>query len=346
MHNSPAGGNHGHPPKPNRQVSAFHLQPDIPTMRYSINLPMVHRDVNQTVGNRSLLPAHHDVNTTNEMHDSPAGGYRNHPSKSNHQVSAFHSQSDITTMNESTNLPMVLHTVNPAAGNRFLLPAQHGVNLTTSHYPGEPRYRGNARATVNSGEGISEDDNCCLHVWNLPPCCGISDLLGAIRGVGRVNACNIRAPEGRHTTSAAKISFLTRAEAESLLTYNRLGRFIVKGYLPRVKWNAHRMGPEHQDVSRVLVITGPGKVVNERYIVSFFTGLFQWTAEAIRVVAIGSGWNQIEVSFSSYRFQARNAVRFLDMAIGGTDIDGKDVHQELKVSWPFVRWTFAKDPCV
>lgn len=105
---------------------------------------------------------------------------------------------------------------------------------------------------------IPVSQSCSLHISNLPPDCTISQLLGSIRGVGKIYASNTRPPTDKYHTAAAKIVFWDRASVDRLLTRSFQGAFIIGRYTPHVRMNDHRVAAQPQsEQSRVLQIDGP-----------------------------------------------------------------------------------------
>ncbi|KAH9905918.1 hypothetical protein F4778DRAFT_779309 [Xylariomycetidae sp. FL2044] len=240
-HSSPSRNNHGDMIVYNRSMSSINRG-----NRPGDNHRMINTNANLSAGPHHAamvirspdLPVDHDYMQPININRIivPAGGYSYaNQLDQNNNFHNGHCRTNVVRVNQNT--PYDYHHSQSQSNQ---------VTLVSN-------YRGKLRSIENNGEGVREDDNCCLNLSNLPPTCTVGDLLGAIRGVGRVSACNIRAPDGRFHTSAAKLSFFTRQEAETMMVYSRQGHFMVNGYVPRVGWNKHRMGPQLEDVSRLCV---------------------------------------------------------------------------------------------
>jgi len=98
-----------------------------------------------------------------------------------------------------------------------------------------------------------------------------TELLGAIRGVGKVYSTVINPPDDIHYTSAAKPVFFTRSQAETLMLRSRYGQFVVMGkHITSMRWNninsAEYANPEH---SRAIRITGPADLMDFGYLRTF-----------------------------------------------------------------------------
>ncbi|OTB09440.1 hypothetical protein M426DRAFT_256594 [Hypoxylon sp. CI-4A] len=188
--------------------------------------------------------------------------------------------------------------------------------------------------------------NCALHIENLPPDCTIADLLGSIKGVGKVFASNVRPPAGKYLSSAAKIVFWDRAAVDRLLALVEQGTFIVGNYAPRVKPNAHKSLPQGpSDASRVIIIYGPAAIIYKKYLAYFFGSLFQFDLESVRTLYESGLHTALEFRFASYRLQASNAAKFIDMAVRGQHIKGVNLTMGEMDLWREVQYTWGVDPC-
>lgn len=170
----------------------------------------------------------------------------------------------------------------------------------------------------------------------------VAELL-AFRGVGRVFASHINAPEPDkgHPTSAAKLVFFGRGDAERFHAVYAATGFPVRGHVGRVIWNRIRagahVGPSY--LSRVLLVSGPPAVVEAEALLAFFRRKFDFTLEAVKVWADGrgaaaasgaaTGTALVEFRFGSYRCQAESAKMALAREMGALG----------------VRCRFGADPC-
>ncbi|KAI0019884.1 hypothetical protein F4780DRAFT_792417 [Xylariomycetidae sp. FL0641] len=225
-------------------------------------------------------------------------------------------------------------------------------------------YLGDHTRAENQSADIPDEENCSVWITNLPPGCDHAQLLGAVRGCGKVYACVVNPPvaapqqqqqQPHIMTAASKLVFFEVAGAARLLRAAREGRFAVGGrYLPQVRRNRIRSaavappGPE----SRVLHIEGPDAIVNGPYLAAFFDAHFVYQLEAVEVLARsppGGGGDapfaqrktRMEWRFGSYRCQAEAARRAI-------------AHQKEKearegipspLGWQGVTVHFAVDPC-
>ncbi|KAI1387564.1 uncharacterized protein F4822DRAFT_444197 [Hypoxylon trugodes] len=202
------------------------------------------------------------------------------------------------------------------------------------------------RGTDNTEQSLAvpDDDNCSLHLTNLPPDCTVAQLLGAIRGVGKIYACNIRPPSGVYTTSAAKLVFWNRQMATEFLQRVRAGQFVVGAYTPQARMNDHKVASQEESyISRVLEITGPTPIINQDYLENFFQREFSYELENVETVFTNDNISKLIIRFSSYHCQASNARRSIMRAINGMFTD-QVTHAE-RDHWRRVRSRWGVDPC-
>ncbi|KAK0715293.1 hypothetical protein B0H67DRAFT_665333 [Lasiosphaeris hirsuta] len=177
-----------------------------------------------------------------------------------------------------------------------------------------PNYRGNPDLDRNRSAAIPPDANCSLFITGLAPTLTTRELLAGIRDAGRIYATHINAPEPDrgHNTCAAKVVFFERGAAERF--YHRFAAtgFAVRGHpmhVGRVVWN--RIRSAELDVggrkSRVLLISGPPGIVNERALRAYFSSKIQYQVDEVRAWATSEDRALIEFRFGSYRCQAESA---------------------------------------
>jgi hypothetical protein len=156
-------------------------------------------------------------------------------------------------------------------------------------------------------------------------------LLGSIRGVGKVYATVINPPNDSIRTSAAKIIFFNRNQAEKLFNMIKDRQFIVLGkVVHKVVWNKIRTGPySHSSHSRVIRITGPRELMDFKYFENFFVHRFQYDLDVRGVVEcnrpglVSHVWH-----FGSLRCQAASAKTAIE----------RELKRIYEVEW-------ADDPC-
>jgi hypothetical protein len=199
-----------------------------------------------------------------------------------------------------------------------------------------PNYRGNIELDRNKSADIAPHLNCSLFVMGLPPGITTHELLSCIKNCGRVYATHINPPEPDkgHRTCAAKVIFFDRESAERMYNRSRAdGGFRVLGYPDRacVVWNRIRTGaqdgPRHQ--TRVLQISGPPEIVNERGLTAYFQTKLDFQIDSIIDRGGSAERRLIEYRFGSYRCQAEAAKMALAREMG-------DLH---------VKVWFGPDPC-
>ncbi|KAI5861433.1 hypothetical protein GGS23DRAFT_576794 [Durotheca rogersii] len=214
--------------------------------------------------------------------------------------------------------------------------SQLGDNATERRPPRFPRgmsrrYMGDPTSAENRGDRVSASRNCSLHITNLPPSCTVADLLGSIRGIGKVYACNIRAPTAAYPTAAAKLVLWDRAATEALIREAAAGHLVVGGYAPSVHMNDHRVAPQPVSyavpgLSRVLRVRGPPEIVERGRLEALFKRSFRYELEGVTSSSGGGGGGgdiaEVEFRFSSYRCQASNAFKFILQASRNQRIPG------------------------
>ncbi|KAI1429222.1 hypothetical protein F5Y12DRAFT_798542 [Xylaria sp. FL1777] len=166
-------------------------------------------------------------------------------------------------------------------------------------------YQGNHVAARNQSADIPAELSTSVWITNLPPICTYADLLGRLTNTGKVCATVISAPQGNHTTSAAKVVFFDVEGKNRLLARASEGQFTVGSFLPYVMPNryltaARPAGPQ----SRVLLITGPTALVSQDFLCKRFRDLCAFELEYVREVQRGDGVVTMEWAFGSYRCQA------------------------------------------
>jgi len=149
-------------------------------------------------------------------------------------------------------------------------------DLSAGGYSSSNNYLGDITISSNRSAEIPENENCSLWIIGLPALVTHKTLLGAIRGVGKIFAAVISPPNGIHYTSAAKIVFFERSQAETLRELILQGRFYVMGHqVTDVRWNNIKSARfPRSEQSRAIRITGaenlgivpceiPGRVSHE-----------------------------------------------------------------------------------
>lgn len=182
-----------------------------------------------------------------------------------------------------------------------------------------PNYRGNPDLERNRSALIPAEANCSLFITGLSPDLTTHLLLRSIRNMGRIYATHINGPEPSrgHQTCAAKVVFFERTAAERFYERYKNTGFMVTGrpfHIGRVVWN--RIRSREVDAggrkSRVLIISGPRSIVNERSLHNYFASKIQFQVDevitAVPSMRLGSEERAlVEFRFGSYRCQAESA---------------------------------------
>ncbi|KAK4035135.1 hypothetical protein C8A01DRAFT_48637 [Parachaetomium inaequale] len=177
-------------------------------------------------------------------------------------------------------------------------------------------YRGDPDLARNQSAAIPDERNCSLFIVGLAPDLTTHELLSGITNTGRVYATHINPPdpERGHVRSAAKLVFFERAGAERFYA-----RYSTTGYATprnphlraRVTWNRVRSAEVDAggNRSRVLLISGPPGVVNERFLYAYLdTKMVYQVDEVFRRGQNDDGSRVlVEFRFGSFRCQAEAA---------------------------------------
>ncbi len=144
-------------------------------------------------------------------------------------------------------------------------------------------YRGVRQTTHTLHSSIPDNLNTCLWVECLPPDITYAELLAAIRGCGRIFSTHINYPSASHSTSAAKVAFFRRESAENLMRLGLEGKFAVRGFRSLVRWNRNRYSESASDKgeSRVLLVRGHKRYVNEATLSEYFNKLFWYNLVSV-----------------------------------------------------------------
>ena len=198
-------------------------------------------------------------------------------------------------------------------------------------YSGSENYLGDLRNAHIRSANIPDSQNCSLWILGLPANVTYSIFLGAIRDTGSVYATVINPPSGPHRTSAAKLIFFERYQAERLFLLIQTGGFRVMGQsVVDVRWNKIKSAPyPHPDHSRAIRITGPAHLMDFDFFEIFFGARFTYELDLRGVVHCTSpGMVTHAWHFGSLRCQAASAKIAIERELKGI----------FTVHW-------ARDPC-
>ncbi|KAH8168823.1 hypothetical protein LIA77_10949 [Sarocladium implicatum] len=196
------------------------------------------------------------------------------------------------------------------------------------------RYGGQHIESNASADHLLPVENCALWLTNLPPRISYTSLLGAIRGFGRIWCTYINEPDSyEHVTAAAKVVFFKPKAATAFLkaSWTAETPLVIDGYRIKVSHNRIKYPEKMHDhgESRVLIVTGHPKLVNEKTLTDFFENRFMFQMDRVRMLAQCNYRNVLEFSFGSYRCQAQMAKLALE----------KDRPEG------FEKAEYAEDPC-
>lgn len=204
--------------------------------------------------------------------------------------------------------------------------------VSAEQYGCSTNYRGDITIAKNRSAEIADSQNCAVWILGLPENVTHTELLGAIRNVGKVYCAVINPPTGQHQTSAAKIVFFERHQAESFMALALNGHLQVMGReIRHVRWNKIKSARyPYTENSRVIHVTGPRHLMDFKFFEGFFTRLFEYQLEGKQEVECAvSGMVTHEWRFGSLRCQAASAKTAIERELRGV----------FAVEW-------ARDPCL
>jgi hypothetical protein len=241
-------------------------------------------------------------------------------------------QSQLLCQNPSRDYPSTFRPSNSALKINGVSSIQRNPYLDAIlHMPGNSGYLGDPTVAGNQSANISDGENCALWIMGLSRFVTHTDLLAAIRGIGKIYAAVINPPIDTIPTSAAKLVFFERSQAERLMQLAVAGEFIVSGKpIYRVRWNKIKSAPHYYLwESRAIRITGPSKYMNFDFFENFFQSKFTYELDGRGIVpCYALGMASHEWHFGSLRCQAAWAKKAIET----------ELNQFFTVEW-------AQDPC-
>ncbi|KAG6009293.1 hypothetical protein E4U21_002897 [Claviceps maximensis] len=224
-------------------------------------------------------------------------------------------RNNLISTSESKFVPM-LSITRPDRTGRDLTPfLQQSTHHGVSSLKFSPRYHGMHTENNASMEHLAPEQNCALWLTNLPPDIRERELLACVRNIGRVYATFINGPDGQaHATSAAKLVFFTPEAARKLLVYCTLVKpMVIRGHRVKIALNRIKYAKNSMDngESRVLIITGHRKFVNEASLTLFFQSRFQFQIDEAATLITHKERAVVEYKFGSYRCQAQMGMKAL-----------------------------------
>lgn len=196
-------------------------------------------------------------------------------------------------------------------------------------------YKGDISNDSNRSANIPEHENTSLWIVGLYAAMDTARLLSSIAHLGPTGkiwatVISNAQPEKGHAGSAAKIVFFDRVGAERLKQAIEEGRLNgIVGRAVRVTFNRIRSAPQTPtESSRVLLIRGPGQLVNRTFLDQLFTSRFVYQTEAVNVLEQTMLHTSIEWRFGSFRSQAQSAGMLLSREYGNV-----------------INWVYGRDPC-
>ncbi|PSR82530.1 hypothetical protein BD289DRAFT_411758 [Coniella lustricola] len=201
-----------------------------------------------------------------------------------------------------------------------------------------PTYAGNPWLAANQSADIPHALNCSIFIVNLPPALTVHGLIRALHTMGplgRIFAIHINSPEltRGHQGCAAKVVFFKREVAHAFMTAcEDRGGFYVESQKARVMWNRIKSAENallaDSDASRVLLIGGPGHIVNAAFLTEFFRSKLDFQLDEVltKIDDPVRGTRVLEYRFGSFRCQAQAA------------------KMALAREFPDIRCFFHKDP--
>ncbi|KAK7747178.1 hypothetical protein SLS62_009120 [Diatrype stigma] len=214
--------------------------------------------------------------------------------------------------------------------------------------PNSDKYKGDPKNPQNQCADIPVHQSTCLFITKLPTGCTANQLLGAIRGVGKVWALSMCEPTEAYETSAAKLTFWDRAATNRFLQQVAEGRFRVGDRTPCVLMNWYRTPSQPPSrATRVLGLAGPARIVNQPYLEGFFRRRrrFEYTLDKVVTVYRYEATARLEFHFASYRCQAAFAAASIRRLCRGEAFDDDQITEEERELWRDVHLYWGVDPC-
>jgi hypothetical protein len=201
------------------------------------------------------------------------------------------------------------------------------------NYGCSDNYRGDLTISNNLSAKIPANENCSVWMLGLPAQVTHTELLGSIKKIGQIYATVINPPTGSHHTSAAKIVFFERYQAERLMEFvldNRTFRVMGK-VIRNIRWNKIKSARyAHSDHSRAIRVKGPRELMHFGFFEHFFHTRFTYELESRQeVVCLDAEMAIHEWHFGSLRCQAASAKIAIERELQGV----------FSVEW-------AKDPSI
>ncbi|KFG80464.1 hypothetical protein MANI_013398 [Metarhizium anisopliae] len=292
--------------------SRGHSAPARP-LTHSVGIPGVYRpsDTRGPFGriqNPSMYPTPDTFQDANHQGKSIAVNTRGTPA--NQQCN---SQPSLVTTNtlapgtQATGFVPMLAVTRPDMTGRDVTPMPLGsqavIDLKFS-----PHYRGMHTEANASADHLPPDQNCSLWITQLPADVKVAELLGKIRNVGRVYATVLSPPDGsKHPKSAAKLVFFTPAGAQKLLAHGEGHPVVIRGHRAQIMPNRTKCGSQSTErgESRVLIITGHRRFVNEASLTAYFEGRFTFQIDKVQTLVEFQDRAVVEYQFGSYRCQSQ-----------------------------------------
>ncbi|KAI1442143.1 hypothetical protein F5Y02DRAFT_421259 [Annulohypoxylon stygium] len=209
---------------------------------------------------------------------------------------------------------------------RYFVPSEQLAghsNASSQANRGNGNYRGDVTLSINTGAHVLDHQNTNLWITGLPATIDTRELLGAIKGVGKIRSTVINSPTGDIVTAAASISFFSRQDAAKLYHKIEHGMIRYRGITPNVQWNRNRVGASEVPAyaSRVLMIAGDPAIVNEEFLSDFFARKFVYELDQVIdhgvVDGFGGPIGRVEFRFGSWRSQASSARLALMLELKG-----------------------------
>ncbi|KAH6880068.1 hypothetical protein B0T10DRAFT_551796 [Thelonectria olida] len=169
-------------------------------------------------------------------------------------------------------------------------------------------YRGERSARNASVEDLPDDMNCALWITNLPPDVTYTQLLAAIRNVGRIYCTVINSPDYiHHQTAAAKLVFFQPGPAQKLFAQSLNTGLTFGGRRAKVAHNRVKHSEQPIEGSRVLIITGDAEYVNKTALTEWFDKRFVFQVDKVTTLIKDDACGRavVEFKFGSYRCQAQ-----------------------------------------
>ena len=232
---------------------------------------------------------------------------------------------------------------------------QLGVNMPQQLVPYQPQAPPTgtmkSHGTVNPNKQKDEaplQERTCIYINNLPPHCTPNQILGSIRGIGKVWSLQIQPPSQKHKNRMAELTFWDRPATDRFLLLSRTGNFKVGTLTSRVEMTQLR-GKVYSTTtaSRVVGLRGPPEIINEEFLRGFFQRCnIKYEIDCIKILFQDTTATHLEFHFASFHRQAEEVFQYIQKVQRIAHASGiRPARDDEWLLWRRVSVYWGVDPC-